>query len=288
MYNALKKRFHQIFTSWSTQHNRERSDLWRNSLPSLDFTRGGRISVWRSFVWATRSSVHLLFLNIWKESSVRLGICHWGAAHSREINACCDAQIIWWRRKNEIKSCDAFPIRGKKRRLSSANVMMLSCKHIWTRRLLKVIKMWSQLRSLNDFTLSHVMKFASAAIFLTWFSEECLCLCVSHQEVVRVTWLSPLMRDQLTRRQTQILFPLDHNPVLNLSKRDHTSEHDHRIYLLRTRWRQPQPQTCETLPFLLPSDAGWCLKGSVYGREMTGSQLDRPGVRQLNAPCCSG
>lgn len=170
--------------------------------------------------------------------------------------------------------------------------MILSCKHIWARSLLKVIQMWSQLHSLYDFTLSHSMKVASADIFLTWFSEECLCLCVSHQEVVRVTRLAPSAiaadeRSADTPPNPDIV-SLDRNPVLNFSKRDRTSEHDNQTYLLRTRWRQPQHKRARRCIFSSPSDAGWCLKGSVYGREMTGSQLDRPGVRQLNAPCCSG
>lgn len=171
----------------------------------------------------------------------------------------------------------------KKKGLSSANVMILSCKHIWARSLLKVIKMWSQLHSLYDFTLSHVMKFASADIFLTWFSEECLCLCVSHQEVVRVTWLalSAIAADERSADTppNPDIVSLDHNPVLNFSKRDHTSEHDNRTYLLWMRWRQPQRKRARRCIFssLLMQVGVWkdlFMEGKWQGVNLTGLEWD--------------
>lgn len=128
-------------------------------------------------------------------------------------------------------------------------VMILNCKHMWVGGLLKAIKMWSQLHSLYDFNAwISVWSLLRAELkinnwtsrpSLSWFSKGCLCLCVSHQEVVRVAWLagSAITADKRSADTSpnSDIVSLDHNPVLNFSKRGHTSEHDNRNHFLWTR-----------------------------------------------------
>lgn len=125
-------------------------------------------------------------------------------------------------------------------------------------------------------------------------SPRSVYVCVS---LVKRSWEWPdslwapslLTGDQLTQHKARYCF-LDDNPAFTFWKRDHTllsviiesifskcnSRRNINICLL-----------CESSRFLLL----WCRfvsKGPVYGEEMTRSRVDRPGVRQLNAPCCSG
>lgn len=131
--------------------------------------------------------------------------------------------------------------------------MILNCKRMWAGSLLNAIKMWSQLHTLYDFTTRiSVWNLLRAELQInkwtsrhsqTWFSKGCLCLCVSHQEVVRVTWLagSAIAADKRSADTppNPDIVSLDHNPVLNFSKRGHTSEHDNRIHFL---WTQQPPR----------------------------------------------
>ena len=70
MHDVLKKRFHQIFTTWSTRHNRERSNLWlnRSTTDSLSFQQrkqnrisGGRQQLHCYIRWKSSLCFYLLF-----------------------------------------------------------------------------------------------------------------------------------------------------------------------------------------------------------------------------------
>lgn len=118
-------------------------------------------------------------------------------------------------------------------------MMILNCKPMWAGSLLNAIKMWSQLHVWNLLRAELQINKWTSRHSLTWFSKGCLCLCVSHQEVVRVTWLagSAIAADKRSADTppNPDIVSLDHNPVLNFSKRGHTSEHDNRIHFLWTQ-----------------------------------------------------
>lgn len=132
-----------------------------------------------------------------------------------------------------------------------------------------------------------------------WGQFMFLCCSSRGRESDPTRW-SPVTTDRRSAdaAQSRILFPRWRSAVLNFSKRHHTSGHDNMGLLWTKR------NSCllhKYLPawwitvlllffFLFASDSGFVFSETcLWGRgNMTRSQVDRPGVRQLNAPCCSG
>lgn len=119
---------------------------------------------------------------------------------------------------------------------------------------------------------------------LEFVSEGCLCSCLFTRSCESdLTCRSPFAADSWSADITrgQILFTLPDRDYRTLSV---TID-----FLLLLTPAAVKIFVCCVNNYIFPCfGLGLYPKGLFAERKMTRSQVDRPGVRQLNAPCCSG